>query len=96
VNVNGTRGTDGVDTNPASATPGARNIVWGLPTWADDYGQLDASIFYKVSDNISLGLEAQNLTDAKFKQLMQQTAGTNGRAWFVTGRRYTAQLRYTF
>ncbi|USX19543.1 TonB-dependent receptor [Oxalobacteraceae bacterium OTU3REALA1] len=96
VNVNGTKGTDGVDTNPASATVGQRNIVWGLPTWADDYGQLDGSINYKISDNLSLGLEAQNLTDAKFKQLMQQTTGMNGRAWFVTGRRYTAQLRYTF
>lgn len=96
VNVNGTKGTDGVDTNPASATPGARNIVWGLPTWADAYGQLDGSINYKINENMSLGLEAQNLTDAKFKQLMQQTTGMNGRAWFVTGRRYTAQLRYQF
>ena len=67
MNVNGTKGTDGVDTNPASATPGARNIVWGLPTWADAYGQLDGSINYKINENLSLGLEAQNLTDEELR-----------------------------
>ena len=96
VNVNGTQGTDGLDTNPASATFGQTNVAWGLPVWADAYGQLDASLFYKFSENLSIGLEAQNLTDAKFKQLMDQHIGMKGRAWFVSGPRYTAQVRYTF
>ena len=96
VNVNGTQGGDGTDSNPASPAFGQRNVAWGLPTWVDDYGQLDASIFYKFSDNISIGLEATNLTDAKYKQLMDQSIGTKGRAWFVSGPRYTAQMRYTF
>ncbi len=96
VNVNGTQGGDGLDTNPASPGFGSTNVAWGLPTWADSYGQLDASLFYKFSENLSVGLEAQNLTDAKFKQLMQQHIGMKGRAWFVSGPRYTAQVRYTF
>ena len=96
VNVNGTRGTDGTDTNPASPTRGQRNIAWALPTWADDFGQLDASLFYNFTENLSLGVEAQNLTDAKYKQLMTQGIGDKGRAWFVSGRRYTASLRYSF
>ncbi len=96
VNVSGTNGTDGTDSNPASATYGQQNVAWGLPTWADSYGQLDASIFYKINDNLSFGLEAQNLNDATFKQLMDQHSGMKGRAWFSSGPRYTAQLRYTF
>ena len=96
VNVNGTQGTDGLDTNPASATFGQTNVAWGLPTWADDYGQLDASAFYKINDRMTVGLEAQNINNAMFKQLMEQHTATHGRAWFVSGPRYTVQLRYTF
>ncbi|WP_229489679.1 TonB-dependent receptor [Pseudoduganella namucuonensis] len=96
VNTWGTRGTDGKDTNSASPTYGATNIAWGLPLWADAYGQLDASIFYKITEKLQFGLEAQNLNKAVFKQLMQQHAGTSGHSWFATGPRYTAQLRYSF
>ncbi|MEO7493604.1 MAG: TonB-dependent receptor, partial [Massilia sp.] len=42
VNVNGTQGTDGYDSNPASATYKQTNVAWGLPTWAGAYGQIDA------------------------------------------------------
>ena len=96
VNVNGTNGTDGTDTNPASPTVGSRNIAWALPTWADSYGQLDGSVFYNFTENLSLGVEAQNLTNAKYRQLMQQSIGMMTRAVFVSGRRYTASLRYSF
>jgi TonB-dependent receptor len=94
VNVNGTQGSDGTDTNPNSATVGQHNVAWGLPTWADGYGQLDAGIFYKIDDHLTIGLEAQNLTDSTYKQLMQQHIGMEGRAWFSTGPRYTLQMRY--
>jgi TonB-dependent receptor len=96
VNVNGTQGTDGTDTNPASPTVGQHNVAWALPTWADSYGQLDASVFYNFTPDLSLGLEAQNLTDSKARQLMQQGVGFKGRAWFVSGPRYTVKLRYSF
>jgi TonB-dependent receptor len=96
VNVNGTQGSDGTDTNPDSPTVGQHNVAWALPTWADSYGQLDGSIIYNITENLSIGLEAQNLTDSKFRQLMQQGIGFKGRAWFVSGPRYTAQMRYSF
>jgi TonB-dependent receptor len=96
VNVNGTKGGDGTDSNPASPTYGQTNVAWALPTWADSYGQLDASAFYKFSDKVSLGVEAQNLTDSTYKQLMQQNIGMMGRAWFKTGRRVVAKLSYDF
>jgi TonB-dependent receptor len=96
VNVSGTRGTDATDTNPNSPTRGATSLAWGLPVWADDYGQLDASLFYNFTENLSIGVEAQNLTDSKYQQLMQQSIGMKGRAWFVSGPRYTASMRYSF
>ena len=96
VNVNGTQGGDGTDTNPDSSTNGQRNVAWGLPVWADAYGQLDAGVYYKFNDHVTFGLEAQNLTNATYKQLMQQHIGTMGRAWFDTGRRYTLTARMSF
>ncbi|MET0264952.1 MAG: TonB-dependent receptor [Duganella sp.] len=96
INVNGTQGTDGTDSNPASPTFGQRNVAWGLPTWADDYGQADASVSYKINERIQIGLEAQNITDSKYKVLMQQNIGMMGRAWFSSGARYTARLSYNF
>ena len=96
VNVNGTKGGDATDSNPASPTYGQTNVAWALPTWSDAYGQLDASVFYKFNDKVQLGLEAQNLTDSTYKQLMQQNIGMMGRAWFKTGRRVVAKLSYDF
>ncbi len=96
VNVNGTNGSDATDSNPASPTFGQRNIGWGLPTWADGYGQLDGGIFYKVTDNLTFGLEGTNLTNSTYRQLMQQHIGMKGRAWFSTGPSYTATARYSF
>lgn len=96
VNTYGARGTDGLDSNPASATYGATNLAWGLPLWAEAYGQIDASIFYKLTEKLSIGVEAQNLTDVKFRQTMDQHIGNMNHTWFKTGPRYTAQLRYDF
>lgn len=96
VNANGTNGGDGTDTNPDSPTFGQRNVAWALPTWQDAHGQLDAGIFYKWDDQLTIGLEGQNLTDSVNKQLMQQHIGMMGRSWNSNGPRYTATLRYTF
>ena len=95
-NNNGTNGTNGVDTNPASPTFGQNVVAWGLPIWADDYGQLDGGISYKFNDHFRLDLQAQNLTDAKYKQIMTHHVGDKGRAWFVTGPRYSVRLGMTF
>jgi len=95
-NNNGTNGTNGVDTNPASPTFGQNVVAWGLPIWADDYGQLDGGVSYKFNDHFRLDLQAQNLTDAKYKQIMTHHIGDKGRAWFVTGPRYSVRLGMTF
>jgi len=95
-NNNGTNGTNGVDTNPDSPTNGQNVIAWGLPIWADDYGQLDGGVSYKFNENFRLDLQATNLTDAKYKQIMTQHIGEKGRAWFVSGPRYSVRLGMTF
>jgi TonB-dependent receptor len=94
VNVTGTNGTDGRYTD--QATGGTQTIAWALPTWSDSYGQLDGSFFYNFTENLAGGVEAQNLTNSKYRQLMQQSIGMMTRAVFVSGRRYTASLRYSF
>jgi outer membrane receptor protein involved in Fe transport len=90
VNVNGTNGGDG---QLPSAGGG---VAWALPTWSDAYGQLDAGVTYRFSDNLSLSLEGQNLNNALARQLMQQHIGYMTRGVNYTGRRYTVQASYSF
>ena len=92
VNVNGTQGTDG--TSPSNPT--VHNLAWGLPIYADGYGEMDAGVFYKIDDHFTIGLEGTNLTDSTYKQSMQQHIGMMGRAYFTSGPSYNAQLRYSF
>jgi len=73
-----------------------RKTAIALPTCSDSDGRLDGSIFYNSSENLSRGVEAQNLASAKYRQLMQQSICMVTRAVFVSGRRYTASLRYSF
>ena len=97
LNVNGTQGTDGLVTDPSSTNLGQRNLAWGLPVWAESYGQLDAGVSYKLfNDQLSLGLEAQNLNSARQRQLMQQHVGYLTRGLFYTGPRYVVTARYSF
>ncbi|HEY8878495.1 MAG TPA: TonB-dependent receptor [Roseateles sp.] len=90
VNVNGTNGGDGQLPNAGGG------VAWALPTWSDAYGQLDAGITYRFSDNFSLSLEGQNLNNALARQLMQQHIGYMTRGVNYTGRRYSVQASYSF
>jgi TonB-dependent receptor len=73
------------------------NIAWKLPVYSDDYGQLDASIFYSINDNVKLGLEMNNLNNAEQRTIMDQNAaGKRVTSWYVNDTRYAATLRVTF
>ena len=87
---------NGLDTNPASATYQQGNLPIGLPLWGESYGQLDAGVQYKVSDHLSLSLQGTNLTDALYKQLMQQHVGMIDHNFFTSGRRYSVALQYNY
>lgn len=72
-------------------------IPWKLPVFSDDFGQLDGSIFYRVTDHIQLGLEMNNLNNAEQRTIMKQGgAGDRVTSWYVNDRRYAATLRVNF
>jgi outer membrane receptor protein involved in Fe transport len=71
-------------------------VAWGLPLWADDYGQLDGGVSYKFSENFKIDFQAQNLGDARYGQTMHQGIGDKRRAFFVSGPRYSLRAGYSF
>ena len=49
--------------------------------WNDDFGQLDASVFYRINDNIQIGLEANNISNTTQRLLVgpyQYTLAADG------------------
>ena len=73
------------------------NIAWKLPVYSDAYGQLDGSIFYRINDNVQIGLEMNNLNNAEQRTIMDQNgAGRRVTSWYVNDTRYAATLRVTF
>lgn len=40
--------------------------AWGGPYWISDYGQLDASMSYNISDQFTVFAEATNLTNERY------------------------------
>ena len=54
------------------------NGVWRLPVYTDDYGQLDASIQYHLTDHLSLSLMGINLANAETTLIAaQNSAGSH-------------------
>lgn len=94
-NTNGTNGTY-TYYNFASSTTEARKIA--LPIYSEDYGQIDLGATYKVNDNISLSLEASNLTDtiAKTTQGGYPNGALYPRSWFITDKRVNFSVRLAY
>jgi TonB-dependent receptor len=97
VNAYGTNGTNGIDANPNSPNFGKSDSVsYALPTWGGAYGQLDGSFEYKFTENLNVSIQASNLTNAIYKQYMQQHIGMMERGAFYTGRSYSVRMGYSF
>ncbi|MBS0226466.1 MAG: TonB-dependent receptor [Proteobacteria bacterium] len=72
-------------------------IAWKLPVYSDAYGQLDGSMFYKFNEHVSLGLEMNNLNNARQRTIMDQNAsGKHVTSWYVNDRRAALTLRMSF
>ena len=70
---------------------------WSLPIYNDDYGQLDASVFYQINESLSIGVEANNLTNSETKTIKDQiAAGDHHASYYVSDTRYAATLRLIF
>ncbi|MCF2949610.1 TonB-dependent receptor [Paraglaciecola aquimarina] len=73
------------------------DIQIGLPVYAKASGRLDASISYKLSDNMNVKLNVQNLTDEDQVTQMEILDDVFvKRAVFVTDRRYSLHFSMTF
>ena len=68
------------------------------PIWQEATGQLDASIFYDVTDNIKVGLQGVNLLDevTETSQVVDFTGTRVTRSAFRNDRRYTFLVRFDF
>jgi iron complex outermembrane receptor protein len=66
----------------------------------DGHKSLDASLGFKINDQLSLGLDAMNLTDSEYRSYAEVpgVAATQKltRGIYKTGRRYMATLRFTY
>jgi TonB-dependent receptor len=83
-------------------TTAAANL--NTPAFADDYGQLDASLQWKFKPTMSLGVEAVNLTRSQYKVLVDNDvvgnpgngAGLTYHNWVDSDRRFTIYVRASF
>lgn len=75
-----------------------RDVISKAPLWNEDRGQLDGSIFYKINDNITVGIQGTNLTNTQTKttMLLNNDYLEAGRSWFIADRRVALVARGNF
>ncbi|TQV75963.1 TonB-dependent receptor [Exilibacterium tricleocarpae] len=82
---------------PNSFNDNTDGIAWQLPVFQEAYGQWDGSIVYKFSENFSVGLQANNLTNEEIViEGRQINPGRNAKSYSVQDTRYALTLRGTF
>lgn len=86
----------GVILNPTTGEAIGTQIA--LPMYSDSYGQLDAGIRFKVTDNFSFGIQGQNLANSTQRTLMGGYPGGRlvGRSWFQSDRRIATSISLSF
>lgn len=76
------------------------NVDRGNYLVTDDYDSLDASVNFKITDNLTLGLDGMNLLDSEYRSYAEVPGVANTeklvRGLYRTGRRYMATLRFQF
>lgn len=72
------------------------NGRWALPVYNDDYGQLDASIGFRITDELFLDFMAINLTNAETTIIAEQNAAGDHKSSYVTDTTYVARLSWNF
>ncbi|MBC3765429.1 TonB-dependent receptor [Neptunicella marina] len=75
-----------------------RDVISKAPLFYDDHGQLDASVFYNVTDSITVGLQGTNLTNSVSETIMllNDEYLEAGRSWFEADRRVAFVVRANF
>lgn len=76
-----------------------RDDIWPYsPIWQESTGQLDASIFYAVTENVKLGVQAVNLLDVvtETSQVVDFDGTRLTRSAFRNDRRFTFLMRFNY
>ncbi len=76
-----------------------RDDIWPYsPIWQESGGQLDASIFYDVTDSVKVGVQAVNLLDqiTETTQVIDFDGTRVTRSAFRNDRRYSFLMRFSF
>ena len=72
-------------------------VDWRLPVFADEYGQLDLSLGYDFTDNLSLSFDAYNISQSETRGIVRQNEAGDHTAFVNTqDTRYSLSLRATF
>ena len=66
----------------------------GNPRYTEAYGQVDASVSYELTDNLTVSLEGLNITDETTRQYGRHKDMTFN--YIETGARYNLGVRYNF
>lgn len=75
-----------------------RDVISKAPQWYKDHGELDGSFIYSVSENFSVGIQAENLTNERSETVMilNNDLLSVGRSWFEMDRRVALVIRAEF
>ena len=76
-----------------------RDVIYPFaPIFNDPTGQVDASLFYAINDNIKIGVQGENLMNevTRTSQVINAAMQTAPRSWFTTDRRFSVVLRTVF
>jgi outer membrane receptor protein involved in Fe transport len=75
-------------------TTSAANI--NAPVWSENYGQLDAEVFYNITQNVKLGVQGTNLLNSRTFLDVGGAVLAPRYQWTDTDRRYALAIRAQF
>lgn len=84
------------DIGPNGFNGNNENISWQLPVFNEAYGQWDGSVFFNITDQYAVGLEANNLTNEEIELSGRQLNSPGGKTFSVQDTRYAVTLRGKF
>lgn len=75
-------------------TTSAANV--NAPVWASDYGQLDGSVFYSITDDLKIGIQSTNILNERTVLKVGNETRKPPYNWVDTDRRVAIVLRAAF
>ena len=73
-----------------------QGIQWQIPVFNEAYGQWDGSVFFNLTDNYSVGLEVNNLTNEELVLHGKQLNTPGARTYSVQDTRYALTFKGSF